>query len=380
MRYLIFIFLFSNILLFISSCNNSASKRSQEYPARLVKAKELIQFELDDSTSFDNNNLVVSNYRNEEVLVVESKHKNSIQYYSISERRKVKEIKFSKEGENPIFEIHGFTIINQDSIIVYDKYKANAFLVNSEGIVIEKIKLTDNRLLNHASMTRLPNVLIDNKLCMFIFPQTSIDEDNFFDGDVKFELVYDLQTGYSYYVDFSWPEIYQSRKWTFFHTFPSRIKGKNNKLIYSFGADHYIYELSLSGDYRKHLAKSDHFEEIESLSVGEDETESFLKNGVYGMIIYDPYRDVYYRIVGVKTNPLLPDGRKKSASYKQYGVIILDSNFNKIGETLLDPLESFRIKDWFVCEQGLCISTANYLNKNINEDLMEFNILQLVYE
>lgn len=248
-------------------------------------------------------------------------------------------------------------------------------LIDSKGKLLNYIPLSDTRALNHASMTRLPNVFIDGKICLFIFPDIAKDDPSFFEGHIFFELIVDISTGENRFLPFSWPEVYKGRHWTFYHTFPSRILGKNNKLVYSFGADHRLYTVSLDGIVESRDAKSDHIKDILWLKSGADEHETFMSSGIYAMIIYDKYRDVYYRIAGLETDPLLPDGKFKSVNLKPYSILLLDSSFAKIGETILFPKESYLIKDWFVCSKGLCISTANPEKRNINEDEMQFNVL-----
>jgi hypothetical protein len=88
--------------------------------------------------------------------------------------------------------------------------------------------------------------------------------------------------------------------------------------------------------------------------------------------MYDPYRNLYYRIAGLPTNSV-----EKNASLQRYSVIILSANFEKLGEVRLEPVKEFLVKDWFVCKRGLCISTANFLNESIDENKMSFNLLVL---
>jgi hypothetical protein len=309
--------------------------------------------------------------------MVESKHKNSIQYYSLETSEKVHEIRLAKEGPFKINEIHGFSVISQDSILVFDKWRPQVMLIDSKGNIIRRIELTSNRILNHASMTRLPNVIIDGKLCMFVFPTIAKDDPRLFEGNIFFELVIDLKRGESTFLNFTWPECYKGKKWTYYHTFPSRVKNTNDKLVYSFGADPNLYEVALDGSVEMHLAKSDYIEDIRPYKPTENEGKVFLETGVYGMIIYDRYRKLYYRVAGLETVPFFTDGRLKQTSCKKYSLILLDSNFNKVGETLLLPVENYLIKDWFVCKKGLCISTANPLNRTINENEMRFNLLVL---
>lgn len=362
------------ILLSLSmlACGKHGSLEHIPYSVQL-KLSSAIIFDIDDSTSFESNYLQVSTLNDEEVLLTQSKHKNSIQYYSINMGTIVKELKFAKEGPARVNEIHGFALISEDSILVFDKMLPGALLVDSAGNLLDRIEVSTEMFLNHASMTRLPDIVIDHMLCMYIFPTSRA---GLFDGSVRFEWTFDLQDHSAEWLDFSWPDLYRGKRWTFFHTYPSRVKGEGNFLVYSFGADPSLWVLDLQGTATSYEAKSDFFSDIVPFT-GQDETRAFLETGVYGMIMYDGYRNVYYRIAGLPTKPIAPDGSAKDANYKRYSVIILNRQFEKIGETPLEPIENFLIKDWFVCQKGLCISKANYINKDIDEDKMEFNLLVL---
>jgi hypothetical protein len=352
--------------------------RNTSYTHGLALSNEKIVLSIDDSTSFESNYYQVIESGGVELLAVESKHKNSIQFYSLESKNLVKELKFQREGLTPIKQIHGFSCINSDSILVFDKWLSNGILVDSKGSLLDHIVWkSEGKSFNHASMNRLPNVILKDKTYIFEFPNINLDNEELFSGDVKFEYVYDIKTKKGEYLKFSWPEIYKGNFWGFYHTFPSRVKGRDDFLVYSFGIDHNLQVLLPNGTVNEHEARSDYFDSIDPIRKNEDETEAFLKRGIYAMVIYDKYRNVYYRIAGLETDHILPSGKPKADIHKPYSIIILDQKFHKIGETVLEPVEQFLIKDWFVCKEGLCISNANPLNKEIDEGKMTFHVLTL---
>ena len=365
-------------MVVVSCAQKPEPIKNTSYTHKLALANEKIVLSIDDSTSFESNYYQVIESGGVELLAVESKHKNSIQFYSLESRKLVKELKFPREGLTPVKQIHGFLWINPDLIMVFDKWRSKGILVDSNGSFLDQIVWkSDGKSFNHASMTRLPNVSFKDKIYIFEFPSISLDNEQLFSSDVRFEYVYDIKTKKGEYLKFSWPEIYAGKFWGFYHTFPSRVKGRDDFLVYSFGIDHNLQVLLPNGTVNEHEARSDYFDSIDPIRRNEDETEAFLKRGIYAMVIYDKYRNVYYRIAGLETDDILPNGKPKAEIHKRYSIIILDENFNKIGETVLEPVEQFLIKDWFVCKEGLCISNANPLNKEIDESKMTFHILTL---
>lgn len=57
-------------------------------------------------------------------------------------------------------------------------------------------------------------------------------------------------------------------------------------------------------------------------------------------------------------------------------IIILDENFNKIGEEYFSN-HDFKM-DYFVAPDGLYLNTNNELNKNYQEDRLKYTKLNLI--
>lgn len=103
------------------------------------------------------------------------------------------------------------------------------------------------------------------------------------------------------------------------------------------------------------------------------------KNPDYGNMLYDPYREVYYRIAyprtemdkGVRAMELLMYGRKC------FSIIIIDKDFNVLGETLF-PDYTYNSKLMFIREGGLYISDSHYMNPAFSDDILSFQRFDLV--
>ena len=95
------------------------------------------------------------------------------------------------------------------------------------------------------------------------------------------------------------------------------------------------------------------------------------------MMMFDRYREVYYRIAGLETSYLDKNNQPKNPFHKPYSVIILNKNFVKIGEKLLEPINNYSVKDWFVSSRGLCILAGNLNSSELDEDYMTFNVLEI---
>ena len=95
--------------------------------------------------------------------------------------------------------------------------------------------------------------------------------------------------------------------------------------------------------------------------------------------MYDPYREVYYRFAYPKTE--LDDKinwmGKSVYGRKKFSVIILDKDFQIIGETLF-PEAIYNPYASFVSKEGLYISRDYQINYDQSEDFMTFELFKLV--
>lgn len=99
----------------------------------------------------------------------------------------------------------------------------------------------------------------------------------------------------------------------------------------------------------------------------------------YGNIIYDKYRNIYYRIAYPdvefeKDDDFLAVFRGGRA---QFSIIVLDKNLNIIGETLF-PSNTYNPNILFVDKDGLYISTSHYKREDYSDDWLRFQCLELV--
>jgi hypothetical protein len=62
---------------------------------------------------------------------------------------------------------------------------------------------------------------------------------------------------------------------------------------------------------------------------------------------------------------------------KPISVIILDKNFKKVGETLLEE-NLYDFRNWIVTEEGLLICNSNPNNPDIEENKLKFSVFKLV--
>ena len=101
----------------------------------------------------------------------------------------------------------------------------------------------------------------------------------------------------------------------------------------------------------------------------------------YGNLIHDPYRNVYYRIAYPETEMEELEIRTYidiwTTGRKRFSIIVLDKDFNIIGETLF-PDYKYCSMSMFVEEEGLYIRSNHCMDPNFEEDKLMFTCFELI--
>ena len=95
----------------------------------------------------------------------------------------------------------------------------------------------------------------------------------------------------------------------------------------------------------------------------------YLESYFYSTIVYDKYRNVYYRFV---KHPWINPQIKRKPWEKPLSIIIFDKNMNRIGESLVDFKYRLSLIAFLLTEEGLLLR-----EHNDNEDEIKFGIFKL---
>lgn len=154
--------------------------------------------------------------------------------------------------------------------------------------------------------------------------------------------------------------------------------------VYSPETNDSIYELSKDFKMiRSYCAKSRYINEIVVDPVSSNmDVEKLLKRicelPAYGNMLYDKYRNVYYRFVFPKVEleqensylDIYHNGRK------QFAIMVLDENMNVLGETLF-PEYTYNANLLFINKDGLYLSTSHFKRSDFDEDVLRFQKIEL---
>jgi hypothetical protein len=376
------------IVYVMFGCNEVKIKTSTNIKIERDEADLVVvgekNFQLDSLSSPFINALSVFSHEGRDYFSFLNKEQNRIYVYDMEFEDIKYYTPFDREGPNGVGSVEGYHIFNPDSILFLDSWTNKVSLTDKAGSLVEKFTMSGN-MVSISPLLPVPRLGTTNPVHQykgkFYFTGYSI-------GEFKLEtnsnrpviLSYDKSIKKVTY-DLSYPDIYQDVSWgaTSYRAIYSDINPQTNHLIISFPADHnlWFYNVENGNSFSKY-AGSQYFGDITSFHENKmfmerkPLEEFFGKNPSYSSVIYDKYREVYYRIAD---HPIQDyDESSRKTSVKKFSIIILNKDMEKIGETAIPHLSHSRLS-YFISEEGF--NLQKYQN---NEDLLVYTTFKLRYK
>lgn len=272
----------------------------------------------------------------------------------------------------------GFTFISNDSIAVFNSSQNKVYIINRAGKLISKYDIPndpENPVKYVSSIEALNTSRISVQKgaiqltgsmlgCLQMAKDMGISEipvTEVFDtksGKTKIAACYPKQ-----YVDNNWGTQYMNRVYT--------AKDNKGNTLYSFPIMNKV--IRYNSDFSKCdtiLMQSRYDIGIKSCNISQDkieedetlETKYYISQLSYSNIIFDPYRNIYIRIVEHPLN----NWSVKESFVKSKSFIISDTNGKTLSETpIIANSRNLQTFNMHVCKDGLAIAMANADENNI---------------
>ncbi len=340
---------------------------------------ETIYFPIDSATNY--NTLYLTTYHDSlsgrRYLVYQADGKNSIQFYDFDSRKLVKEIVFSKFGPHGIPRVTGFYVFNPDLLLVLSGHARKLYLADGRARVLQTYSLLKGDESAATSMALFTTgnepFIVGDTLYLHALP----DRSPYYRG-YHIQRI-DLRTGHHEYMG-RFPDIYEKLGgWHNMFTHVYKYYDKSaGRLISSHSGSRYLYAGPLANTLReRYYAGSRYFDDAAPIKQDFDNTNyHYLTQNLYRQILYDPYRQVYYRLARLAIEPFNEHGAYRKIEDQPLTIIILNKELQKIGETLL-PEGKYFYRTLFVEKEGLYIAATNYKNPQLREDRLAFTLLKL---
>lgn len=371
--------------LFYTSCNKSKFDHSTSNEGS-VYLKDSLILKLDSKSSYDFSYFDLGVIEEKEKLIILNRINSSVDFYDLNSGELESRFIIQQDGPSQLRDAQGLLFHNQDSIFVFTSFlrsKFGLFNMNGELKSYFKPKTHSDNLLdqlhNHSSSPTVPTIFLNGKL---FFSQLTLGNpagNPAFSDSHEPEFVYHLENDSIEQISsLKMPLEFRGKTLPVSFTFQSKALNESNDFVFSwFGSDSiYVYDSKYIFK-SKHLAKSLLSNGIEKTSLPlsqEDSNRLVLSQTHYPRLIYDPYRQLYYRFTHIRRtydpNELIDH---KSIHKNPFSIIVFDLNFVKLDEVIF-PSKTYNLYQAFVAKEGLYLPLTNPFFSKIDENVVKYEI------
>ena len=375
-----------NILcvLFISlqSCNRVGSVVNDYiYPEttsqEILHLRDSLEFTLDSETSPTIGYLQFYNTDTTQCLAILNDFNHTIYVYDYNTASVINKVKINTLPPQ------GFFI--EDNIYAYSYIKGTLSVIDGDKFTH---KMTSSMVLPEDRLSKVFNPYpYATTLSPIIKHNNYIVSIGYRSGESRYEnstnrpviSFFDLNTK-NISTSINYPEIYSKYHWggQMAYRLPYYTMNPDGKIVVSFPASHNLIVSSLDNlsSVTSIFGGSRYIKEIKSYPASKrkfgisssDVWSWYMRNPSYEGILYDEYRNIYYRIAR------LPDNNYKfgeRGNHKPIIIIVLDQNLNYLGEYLMSEESRYFPTNMFVSREGLNIQVLTD-----DEDILKFHIYE----
>lgn len=372
--------LFLFCLIFLFSCLSKTNKDWKEGTYIINPIGEKYSVPIDENTS----NVSMGLQYSQGFLFNSNWGKNEIQMYDIESGSLKKSLVYEIEGDQGVGQLFGFHVHTLDSIFLFSQFDAVLVLTDTSGLVKNRIRYTQPDLYSpafvHNSYFLSPPIIKGDEMYVKTHFQGNYREVTA-EQLSAYHMTYsiNMKTGSVKFLNHTYPSDYLAKGIKHFE--PS-MATDGNKVVYSLFGDHRLFfASSFEENLQTIKAASTHLDESLPLFPLQGErfdTQKYLQGSSrYESIIYDPFREVYYRFA-FPTYTFESDEEIRNLRTEPRGFVImtLDKDLNIIDDQYFEG-RKFMPNNVFVGEKGLYISTSHPNNPENQEDKMVFEIFGL---
>ena len=379
------------ILVHLCSCSSSKSGEDIEYTMELKESKK-ITLPCDENTYFLSKSIFQFEENDKEYLLFGNleKRQHELLIYNVKSQNLHKRIPLEKEGPNGVPAIWGCIPFHDSKNFLISQHNiGRTTLIDGEGNIIRNYNLrqTNDR----------KGFWIDGRFGISFFHAPSFTKDSivyFSNGIFRKYMIgqrmdrdvwktipmfnsLNLKNGNVGTLPINYPDIFTDDVRTPAdggYNFTYDYNYRDGRLVCSFTG----YDSIMVTDDLKQVhwynGKSRYLKKMHPRVYDADGLNwlrESLESPSYHNIMYDKYRDVYYRIVRHPYELKANESPYDDPNGREFSVIIFDKDFNIIGETKF-PGNKYFYKMSFVGRDGLYISENNLANPEFDEDKLVF--------
>ena len=364
------------ILLIIVSCKDE----KKEILYSLETTGKFLEFELDSLSPNQSNGLQFL----DPYLFSLDLNSNKIQLFDVNSGKIVKNLQFEREGPNGVSDIFGFQVQSLDSIYLFSLGSRVIFLTDTTAQIIQQTKFELPESVYNLFMSRSyynsPPRISDGKL----YGKTRFDVDIKTITQEKLDQLpllagIDLKDGSVESLSYHFPSDYLNSGQK---QLEASIVQTGEKTVVSFLGDHRLYVSKNLNEPLQPIEGQSQFLDQTLPSFSKDASSmEFAKYGMassrYGSLIYDPFRDLYYRFA-FPTLDLneMEELRNLMSEPGPFVLMVFDADLKFLTERKFEAGSYFQ-DNFFVTKDGLYLSINHPQNPGNKEDFMTFELIEL---
>ena len=374
-------FIYLVCLLFCCSCL-SEKQRTLEY--MLQETKDSLSFEMSSNSSMYIKSMSeFKDDKGKDYMTFMSNEESEIYVYDLMTETLIKTICFDKEGINGVGpKAAGFLMKNWNEIYNPNLYLPEISLIDSCGHKKQTFKLDSlgngYEFIPTRSTIATPFVLHEGLLYGMQLPNLRFGENAVTDSPVGLKL--NLKEKRAEVISFNYPSAVMGNHKKASLGIETKMSHCFNgkELVLSFSFDEMLYRIPLKeGKITTRTAASSY---IKNVALPENVPSDMILAAkemcelpIYGNIMYDKYRNVYYRIAYPEKDYDINENFVElwQSGRGEFSIMILDEDLNIVGETLF-PENKYRSDLMLILEDGLYVSSSHYKNPDFNENRLVF--------
>ena len=377
-------FILNKLLLLILLVLGACADEANQFPsiASLSSVDKDISFQIDEETKLPNNLCWFKDGDKEYLSFVNIYNRTEILIYDLKTGQLTNKIEFEREGPNGILEIYSHSIINFDSIYI-SCANEQLCLSDTSSQIKQRIpmpKLTDS---SKVIAPLSPPTIINHQIYIPQNVNPQLGEN--YMGKSPLGVMIDTITHKVTATPLHYSNLYSNEDLMYAtHGNRTQYIFDGNLFVYSYDILDSLYvldsELSKIGSY---YAKSRYIDEVRTHSNRNWDLNMVLRQTCetpsYGTVVYDKYRQVYYRFAYPETKIEKKDNALDvfREGRKVFSIIILDKDMHMIGETLF-PEYSYNSNLFFVNKDGLYLCKTHSKRSDFDENVFCFQCFELI--
>ena len=377
------------VLVQLYACGSSKNEMEAEYSMELKEWKK-ITLPIDENTYYLSKRIFQYEESGTELLFFGNFERGAynIILFNIEKESVHKRIQLDKEGPNGVPAIMGCRPWGSSGrFIAFQHNISRLSIIDSMGNVQKHYSIDpiDGRFIychDGLSYSSRPAIVKDSMVCFSsdVF-KPDMKHNEWMNVSMFSSL--DLRTGKIEQSLLNYPPIFEQNMKNLAggHEFGYDYNYKHDCLVCSFyGYDSLMVVTDNMKNVRWYNGKSRYLKSIRPHLVEAGNLiktlTQFRENPLYTHVMYDKFRDVYYRFVEMPYELQPYDSPFDEPKGREFSVIILDKDFRIIGETKF-PGNKYFYKMSFVGRDGLYISENNLANPEFDEDKLVFACFKL---